>query len=155
MSGQRLSDCPARRMGSPARTCTRCISPANIRRSRTIAWRMSRPRGKSTIVLRRTFSTETNPNRSTQVADHVKAGKPAGFSGEDKYPPHPKGPVMMLIVDVVALGEAVQTFKDTPPYLAEKCAIVLCSGQRNPSGDLFEISREFTVSTGAKSKLRP
>ena len=39
--------------------------------------------------------------------------------------------------------------------MAPKCAIILCSGQVSPNGDLWEVAREFTVSTGKKSKLRP
>lgn len=89
------------------------------------------------------------------MADKVKAGKPKNYDGENKFPPHPAGPVMMVITDVVDLGEAVQSYKDNPTYLAPKCAIVLCSGQVSPSGDLWEVGREFTVTTGKKSKLRP
>lgn len=89
------------------------------------------------------------------MADKVKAGKPAGFSDEPKFTPHPEGPQMMECVDVVDLGEAVVRYQNNPPYLCQKAALVFCSGQRDANGNLWEVAQTFTVSTGRKGKLRP
>lgn len=90
------------------------------------------------------------------MADSVTAGKPAfADDGTDKFPPHPKGGHMMVCVDLVDLGEKVEQYQANPPKLVPKVAVVFCSGLRSPNGDLWEVAREFTVSTGYKSKLRP
>lgn len=90
------------------------------------------------------------------MADKVNAGRPAGMGDNDqKFAPHPEGPVMMVCVDVVDLGEAVVRYQNNPPYLCHKAALVFASGLKNAEGTLWEVAREFTVSTGKKSKLRP
>lgn len=89
------------------------------------------------------------------MADKVTASKPAGMSDEPKFTPHPDGPHMLLCVDVVDLGEAVVTYQNNPPYLTQKVALIFASGLKDAHGNLWEVAREFTLSTGRKSKLRP
>ena len=63
------------------------------------------------------------------MADKVMAGKPAfAENTTDKFPPHPKGPHMMMCVDVIDLGECVKTWQNEPPKLVPMVALVYCSG---------------------------
>ena len=83
--------------------------------------------------------------------DSIKA-----TNSDAKFTPHEAGQFVGQAVDVIALGEVVMDFPLKPKYLAQKCAIVFRTGEKNPdSGEFIDISREFTVSMGEKSNLRP
>lgn len=74
---------------------------------------------------------------------------------ESKFKPHPEGQFVAQCVDTIDLGEKVQDFPGTPSYLAQTCAIVFRSGERNEeTGEYIDIAREFTVSMGDKANLR-
>ena len=84
------------------------------------------------------------------VSDQINAR-----GSDSKFTPHPVGQFVAQCVDVVNLGETVQTFPGTPDYLVQKCAIVFRTGERNEeTGEFIDISQEFTVSLGAKANLR-
>lgn len=72
-----------------------------------------------------------------------------------KYKSHPEGQFVGQCVDTIALGEKVQDFPGTVPYLAAVCAIVFRTGERNEAtGDFIDIAKEYTVSMGPKANLR-
>lgn len=74
---------------------------------------------------------------------------------DSKFQPHDEGQFVGQCVDVIALGEKVQDFPGTTPYLAPTCALVFRTGERNTeTGEYIDIAREFTVSMGAKANLR-
>ena len=73
---------------------------------------------------------------------------------ESKYAPHPEGQFVGQCVDVINLGEKVQDFPGTEPYLAPTCALVFRTGEVNDAGECIDIAREFTVSMGEKANLR-
>lgn len=73
-----------------------------------------------------------------------------------KFTPHPAGQYVARCVDAIDLGEKVTDFPGTPKYLSPKCAIVFRTGEKNAeTGDLIDVSAEFTVSMSEKSNLRP
>jgi hypothetical protein len=72
-----------------------------------------------------------------------------------KFKAHPGGQYVGQTVDVIDLGEKVQDYPGTVPYLAPTCAIVFRTGERNEEiGEYIDIAREFTVSMGDKSNLK-
>ena len=72
-----------------------------------------------------------------------------------KFTPHPEGQFAAVCVDVVNLGERVEQFKDQPKKLVPKVALVFQTGEVNAdTGDLHQVSVEFTVSMGEKANLR-
>jgi len=72
-----------------------------------------------------------------------------------KFAPHPEGQYVGQCVDLVDLGEKVQDYPGTKPYLAPTCALVYRTGERNEeTGEYIDIAREFTVSMGDKANLR-
>ena len=74
---------------------------------------------------------------------------------ESKFAPHPEGQFVGQCVDVLALGDKVQDFPGTEPYLAPTCALVFRTGEQNhETGECIDIAREFTVSMGEKANLR-
>lgn len=74
---------------------------------------------------------------------------------ESKFKPHPEGQYVGQCVDTIDLGEKVQDFPGTVPYLAHTCALVFRTGERNEeTGDFIDIAREFTVTMGEKANLR-
>lgn len=74
---------------------------------------------------------------------------------ESKFKPHPEGQYVAQCVDTIDLGEKVQDFPGTTPYLAATCALVFRTGEKNDeTGECIDIAREFTVSMGEKANLR-
>jgi hypothetical protein len=74
---------------------------------------------------------------------------------ESKFQPHPEGQYVGQCVDTIDLGEKVQDFPGSTPYLGASCALVFRTGERNAdTGDYVDIAREYTVSMGEKSNLR-
>jgi hypothetical protein len=74
---------------------------------------------------------------------------------ESKFRPHPAGQYVGQCVDTIDLGDKVQDFPGTKPYLAPTCALVFRTGERNEeTGEYIDIAREFTVSMGDKANLR-
>ena len=74
---------------------------------------------------------------------------------ESKFQPHPEGQYVAQCVDTIDLGEKVQDFPGTKPYLAQTCALVFRTGERNSeTGDYIDIAKEYTVSMGEKANLR-
>ena len=72
-----------------------------------------------------------------------------------KFLPHPEGQYAAQCVDVVNLGERVEQYLDKPKKLVPKVAIVFQTGERNAeTGELHQVSVEFTVSMGDKANLR-
>jgi hypothetical protein len=72
-----------------------------------------------------------------------------------EFTPHPEGMFAMTCVDVINLGDRLKSFKGTNPYLAPTVLLVFQSGEVNEAGRVHEVSKEFTVSMGKKSALRP
>lgn len=84
------------------------------------------------------------------MADQVTA-RDAGA----KFLPHPEGQFAVSCVDVVNLGERVETYPGKPPRIVSKCALIFESGELNPeTGERHTVSAEFTVSMSAKAGLR-
>ena len=74
---------------------------------------------------------------------------------DSKYTPHPDGQFIAQCVDVIDLGQKVQDFSGSEPYLAPTCALVFRTGERNEeTGDFIDVSKEFTVSMGDRANLR-
>ena len=74
---------------------------------------------------------------------------------ESKFKPHPIGQYVGQCVDTIDLGEKVQDFPGSTPYLAQTCALVFRTGERNEeTGEYIDIAREYTVSMGEKANLR-
>jgi hypothetical protein len=71
------------------------------------------------------------------------------------FKPHPEGQYMGQCVDTINLGEKVQDFPGTTPYLAPTCALVFRTGEVNEdTGEFIDIAKEYTVSMGVKANLR-
>lgn len=74
---------------------------------------------------------------------------------ESKFKPHPEGQHVAQCVDTIDLGEKVQDFPGSIPYLAPVCALIFRTGERNEeTGDYIDIGKEYTVSMGEKANLR-
>jgi hypothetical protein len=74
---------------------------------------------------------------------------------ESKFKAHDEGQFVGQCVDTIDLGEKVQDFPGTKPYLAPTCALVFRTGEKNEeTGEYIDIAREFTVSMGEKSNLK-
>lgn len=72
-----------------------------------------------------------------------------------KFLPHPAGQFAAVCVDVVNLGERVEQYLDKPKKLVPKVALVFQTGEANPeTGELHQVSVEFTISMGEKANLR-
>lgn len=68
---------------------------------------------------------------------------------------HPEGQFVGQCVDTINLGEKVQDFPGTTPYLAPTCALVFRTGEVNEdTGEFIDIAKEYTVSMGEKANLR-
>lgn len=71
------------------------------------------------------------------------------------FKPHPEGQFIAQCVDTIDLGEKVQDFPGTTPYLAPTCALVFRTGEINEeTGEYIDIAKEYTVSMGVKANLR-
>ena len=74
---------------------------------------------------------------------------------DSKFKAHPDGQYVGQCVDTIDLGEKVQDFPGTVPYLAPTCALVFRTCEMNEdTGEYIDIAREFTVSMGEKANLR-
>src|SRR5690349_9680772 len=84
------------------------------------------------------------------------ADKVTATNQDSKFKPHREGNDFLgLCVDVIDLGETTVAFPNKPTYLAQKCALVFRTGEKNPeTGDYIDVSAEFTVSMGEKANLR-
>lgn len=71
-----------------------------------------------------------------------------------RFAPHPEGTVAARCVDVIDLGEKVETFPGSAPKVVKKCALVFRTGEKREDGEFYEVSVEFTQSIGPKSGLR-
>ena len=87
------------------------------------------------------------------MADEINTG---AFAGESSGPRelHPADTVLMRCVDVVSLGHRPETYQGQDKGLKPKCALVFRSTENRTDGTPFDLSREFTVSTGPKAGLR-
>lgn len=84
------------------------------------------------------------------MPDQITAtGSPSTFKA------HSEGQYVGQCVDTINLGEKVQDFPGTKPYLAPTCALVFRTGEINEdTGEFIDIAKEYTVSMGAKANLR-
>lgn len=74
-------------------------------------------------------------------------------ASQSKYTPHPEGPFAARCVDVINLGERLQSHNNEV-FIRPKMALVFRTGQKRDDGEFFEISCEFTVSLHEKAGLR-
>lgn len=71
------------------------------------------------------------------------------------FTPAPEGQHLAVAVDVIDLGERVETYQGADPQLRHKVAIVYQIDETNPdTGKRFEIAVEKTASFHARSGLR-
>lgn len=71
------------------------------------------------------------------------------------FTPAPEGQHQAVAVDVIDLGERIETFQGQPPRVVHKVAIVYQIDETNPdTGKPFEIAVEKTASFNAKAGLR-
>jgi hypothetical protein len=87
------------------------------------------------------------------MADQINTGQYAGESSGPREL-HPAETVLMRCVDVVSLGVRPETYLGQDKGTKPKCALVFQSSEKRTDGSHFELSREFTVSTGGKAALR-
>lgn len=84
------------------------------------------------------------------MADRIDAK-----NSDAKFIPHPTGQFVAQCVDVIDLGQKVEEYAGQPTKLSHKCALVFRTGEVNPeTGDLIDISQEYTVSMSEKANLR-
>ena len=75
--------------------------------------------------------------------------------GGESFAPLPEGSYFAVCVDVIDLGEKVETYKNNPPKVKPKVAIVFQVAEDNPdTGKPYEISVEKTVSFYETAGLR-
>ena len=91
----------------------------------------------------------------TPKPDHVTAKQ----TGGEQYKPHPEGGYPSVCVDVIDLGERVDTYMGPgsghgKTSIQHRAALCYATGERREDGELFIVSREFTVSMGDKANLR-
>lgn len=71
------------------------------------------------------------------------------------WPKASEGSVQCTLVDVIDLGMQHESYMGEPVKLVHKCALVWQIDEVNPdTSKPFEMSKEFTVSMGAKANLR-
>ena len=74
---------------------------------------------------------------------------------ESKFRPHPEGQFPAVCVDTINLGERVEQYPGKPARVVHKCAVVFLTGAENPdTGELHDLSAEFTVSMHENAGLR-
>lgn len=72
-----------------------------------------------------------------------------------KFHPHPVNQYVAQCVDVIDLGEKVESYPGKTDHLARKCVLVFRTGEKNEeTGDDIDVAREFTISMGDKANLR-
>jgi len=75
--------------------------------------------------------------------------------GGKEYLPHPEMQTALVCVDLIDLGKRLKEFPGAEPKVQPTCALVFQSGEKNPeTGKLYEMQREFTISTHEKANLR-
>jgi hypothetical protein len=70
------------------------------------------------------------------------------------FDPHPEGQFSAQCVDCINLGEKVEEYAGQSKSLRAKVALVFRTGEAREDGELYEISKEFTLSTNEKGNLR-
>lgn len=88
------------------------------------------------------------------MPDEINTGEHGGAHDHGPRELHPADTVLMQCVDVVALGKRPETFGGKDKGLVSKCAIVFRSTEKREDGTHFDLSREFTISTGPRASLR-
>ena len=84
------------------------------------------------------------------MADQINAK-----GADSKFRPHPEGQFVGKCVDVIDLGEKVEDYIGKPKKLSQKCQIVFRTGELNEeTGEIVDVSGEYTVSMGEKANLR-
>lgn len=74
---------------------------------------------------------------------------------QKSFTPAPVGSQHAVCVDVIDMGQRVESFKDQPKRLSPKVVLVFQTADVNAeTGARYEVSIEFTASFGAKAKLR-
>lgn len=72
-------------------------------------------------------------------------------TGGQARKPHEMGQFAALCVDLVDLGQRLEQYPGKPARVVPKCALVFVT---NASGEIKDVSIEFTVSMGKKAALR-
>lgn len=67
---------------------------------------------------------------------------------------HPTGQYIGVCVDIINLGERVESFQGGPEKLVPKVVFVFMTGLKNTEGELFQLRKEYSFSSGDKSNLR-
>ena len=75
-------------------------------------------------------------------------------SGSAKYAPHKNGQFVAQCVDVIDLGEKVDSGPNYPDKLSPKCVLVFRTGEKNEKGEPHDVAQEYTVSMYEKANLR-
>lgn len=76
-------------------------------------------------------------------------------ASESKFKPHQDGQFVAQCVDTIDLGDHVHMFAGDDSYLEQRCALVFRTGERNvETGEMIDVSKEFTVSLGERANLR-
>jgi hypothetical protein len=76
-------------------------------------------------------------------------------TGESGFAPAPEGQHLAVCVDVVDLGERVESFQGGTPKITKKVALVFQLADTNPdTGESFEASIEKTIAFGQTAGLR-
>ena len=70
------------------------------------------------------------------------------------FPPHPAGQYAATCVDVVDLGERVESYAGSDPRVVSKLALVFATSERRQDGEHSTVSAEFTRSMHEKASLR-
>jgi hypothetical protein len=113
-------------------------------------------RGGAAYPLRTTARLPTTPHargKEIGVADTINTGQYAGESSGPREL-HPADTVLMQCVDIVDHGVRPESYLGKDKGLKPKCAVVFRSTETKQDGTPFDLSREFTVSTGPKAALR-
>ena len=74
-------------------------------------------------------------------------------TGSQQHEAHPEGAHAVRLMDVIDMGERLDTFPGQPERLSRKVVLVFQSGKKNTQGRLHEINAEFTLSLSPKAKL--
>ena len=77
--------------------------------------------------------------------------------GDNQYEPHPEGVFLARCVDVIDLGEKVESYLDGPKKLVPKLALVYVTGEVkefNGQPELHTLTKEFSATFGEKANLR-
>lgn len=76
-------------------------------------------------------------------------------TGEPPRAIHPAGQFPAQCVDIIDLGENVETYQGKDPKVQHKCVVVWSTGEVNPdTGRPFEVRQEYVVSMYETANLR-